>query len=155
MEIFLAATGTRATHIPYSGSGQLLNALIGGTVDVAFDTMTTGIGHVRQGNLVGLGVSSKERNSAASDMPAVAEFVPGFDVVAWNAIIAPAKTPQPIVDKLSKAIAETLRDPEIAEKFKQMGTTPVGSTPAELATFMAADIKKFDDIVKAANIKAE
>jgi tripartite-type tricarboxylate transporter receptor subunit TctC len=155
MEIFLAATGTRATHIPYSGSGQLLNALVGGTVDIAFDTMTTGIGHVRQGNLVGLGVSSKERNSAASDMPAVAEFVPGFDVVAWNAIIAPAKTPQPIVDKLSKAIAEILRDPEIAEKFKQMGTTPVGSTPAELATFMAADIKKFDDIVKAANIKAE
>lgn len=155
MEIFLQATGTRATHVPYAGSGQLLNALIGGTVDVAFDTMTTGIGHVRQGNLVGLGVSSKARNEAASDIPAVSEFVPGFDVVAWNAIIAPAKTPQPIVDKLSKAIGEIMRDPEIAAKFKQMGTTPVGSTPQELATFMAADIKKFDDIVKAANIKAE
>lgn len=155
MEIFLQATGTKATHVPYAGSGQLLNALIGGTVDVAFDTMTTGIGHVRQGNLVGLGVSSKARNDAAQDMPAVSEFVPGFDVVAWNAIIAPAKTPQPIVDKLSKAIGEIMRDPEIAAKFKQMGTTPVGSTPQELATFMAADIKKFDDIVKAANIKAE
>lgn len=155
MEIFLDATGTKATHIPFSGSGQLLNALIGGTVDIAFDTMTTGIGHVRQGNLVGLGVSSKARNEAAPDMPAVSEFVPGFDVVAWNAIIAPANTPRPIVDKLSKAIAEIMRTPEVAEKFKQMGTTPVGSTPDELGTFMASDIKKFDDIVKSANIKAE
>lgn len=155
MEIFLDATGTKATHIPFAGSGQLLNALVGGTVDMAFDTMTTGIGHVRQGNLVGLGVSSKARNEAAQDMPAVSEFVPGFDVVAWNSIIAPANTPRPIVDKLSKAIAEIMREPDIAAKFKQMGTTPVGSTPDELGTFMAADIKKFDDIVKAANIKTE
>lgn len=155
MEIFLQATGTKATHVPYAGSGQLLNALIGGTVDIAFDTMTTGIGHVRQNNLVGLGVSSKARNDAASDMPAVSEFVPGFDVVAWNAIIAPAKTPRPIVDKVSKAIAEIMRTPEVADRFKKMGTTPVGSTPDELGAFMASDIKKFDDIVKAANIKAE
>jgi tripartite-type tricarboxylate transporter receptor subunit TctC len=155
MEIFLDATGTKATHIPFSGSGQLLNALVGGTVDIAFDTMTTGIGHVRQGNLVGLGVSSKARNDAAPDIPAVSEFVPGFDVVAWNAIIAPANTPRPIVDKLSKAIAEIMRTPDVAEKFKQMGTTPVGSTPEELGTFMASDIKKFDDIVKSANIKTE
>jgi tripartite-type tricarboxylate transporter receptor subunit TctC len=104
---------------------------------------------------VGLGVSSKARNAAASDIPAVSEFVPGFDVVAWNAIIAPANTPAPIVDKLSKAIAEIMRMPEVADRFKQMGTTPVGSTPEELRAFMASDIKKFDDIVKAANIKAE
>jgi tripartite-type tricarboxylate transporter receptor subunit TctC len=155
MEIFLQATGTKATHIPYAGSGQLLNALVGGTVDIAFDTMTTGIGHVRQGNLVGLGVSSKQRNDAAPDMPPVADVVPGFDVVAWNAVLAPAKTPAPIVDKLSKAIAEILRTPEVVERLKQMGTTPVGGTPAETRAFIAADIKKFDDIVKAANIKAE
>lgn len=155
MEIFLQATDTKATHVPFAGSGQLLNALVGGTVDIAFDTMTTGIGHVRQGNLVGLGVSSKARNDAAPDMPAVSEVVPGFDVVAWNAIIAPANTPRPIVDKLSKALGEIMRTPEVVERFKKMGTTPVGSTPDELGAFMASDIKKFDDIVKAANIKTE
>ena len=155
MEIFLASTDTRATHVPFAGSGQLLTALVGNTVHMAFDTMTTGIRHVRQGNLGGLGVSSAKRSAAAPDMAAVAEFVPGFDVVAWNGVLAPAGTPRPIVERLSRAIGEIMHTPEIADRFGQMGTTPVGSTPEEFGAHMASDLKKFREVVKTADIKAE
>ena len=155
MELFLQSTGTRATHVPFAGSGQLLTALVANTVHVAFDTMTTGIRHVRQGNLIGLGVSSKERSPSATDIPAVAEYVAGFDVVAWNCILAPANTPRSIVEKLSNAIAEIMRQPEVVDRFRQMGTTPVGSSPEELGTLIAGDLKKFREIVRAANIKPE
>jgi len=133
--------------------GQLLNALVGGTVDIAFDTMTTGIGHVRQGNLVGLGVSSKARNDAAQDMPAVSEFVPGFDVVAWNAIIAPAKTPQPIIDRLYEVTAAALKSPQMREKLEAEGAEPVGQPPAEFRAYVQSEIDKWGKVIKAANVK--
>ena len=152
MEILLQSVGSKMTHIPFAGSGQLLAALVGNNVDVAFDTMTTAVPLVQAGTLRALGVSSLQRSPIIPDVPAVAEFVPDFDVTAWNAIFAPAGTPQPIVDKLSGTIAAIMQSPAIVQRLKELGTTAHGSTPAELADRVARDTKKFAAALAAAGI---
>jgi tripartite-type tricarboxylate transporter receptor subunit TctC len=152
MEILLQSVGSKMTHIPFAGSGQLLAALVANNVDVAFDTMTTAVPLVQAGTLRALGVSSLQRSPIIPDVPAVAEFVPDFDVTAWNAIFAPAGTPQPIVDKLSATIAAIMQSPAIVQRLKELGTTAHGSTPAELADRVARDTKKFAAALAAAGI---
>jgi tripartite-type tricarboxylate transporter receptor subunit TctC len=153
MAILLNATQTSMNHIPFSGgSGQLMTALLADTVSVGFDVMTTSMAQVQSGALRALGVSSRERSPSAPDIPAVSEFVPGFEVVSWNAVVAPAGTPQPIVDKLSKTIGEILQSPTVADRLRAIGTTPVGSPPDELAAVITRDTKKFGDALAAAGV---
>lgn len=151
-ELFLQATGTEAVHIPYPGSGQLLAALIANEVPFAFDTMTAAVPHIQAGTLVPLAISSQQRSPALPDVPAVAETVPGYEVIAWNGFLAPAGTPQAIVDKLSAAVAEFVKSPEGQAYFAKLGTTGVGSTPAEFGDLIASDFKKYGDVIKAAGI---
>jgi tripartite-type tricarboxylate transporter receptor subunit TctC len=146
MALLLFATGTKMNHVPFSGgSGQLTAALVGNTVGVGFDVMTTSLPQVRGGTLRALGISSRTRSPSAPDIPAISEFVPGFAIVAWNAMLAPAGTPQPIIDKLSSAIGRILRSPEVAARLNELGTTPVGSSPAELADVIRSETKKFGE----------
>jgi tripartite-type tricarboxylate transporter receptor subunit TctC len=156
MAIFLNATGTTMNHVPFSGgSGQLTTALLANTVSVGFDVMTTSMAHVQSGTLRALGVSSRERSPSAPEIPAVAEFVPGFEVVSWNAVVAPAGTPAAIVDKLSKAIGGILRSPAVGDRLREIGTTPVGSPPGELADVIVRDTKKFGAALAAAGIQPQ
>jgi tripartite-type tricarboxylate transporter receptor subunit TctC len=146
MALLLFASGTKMNHVPFSGgSGQLTAALVGNTVGVGFDVMTTSMPQVRGGTLRALGISSRARSTSAPDIPAIAEFVPGFEIVAWNAMLAPAGTPAPIIAKLSGAIGKILRSPEVAARLKELGTTPVGSSPAELADVIRSETKKFGE----------
>lgn len=151
-EILLLNIGAKMTHIPFKGSGDLLAALVANTVPIAFDTMTTAVPLVQGGQLRALGISSLKRSDVMPDVPAVAEFIPGFDVTAWNGIVAPAGTPRPIVDKLQKAIAAIVQSPEISARLKAQGTTAVGSTPEEFAKVIADDTKKFGAAIDAAGI---
>jgi len=146
MALLLHATGTKMNHVPYSGgSGQLTMALIGNTVPIGFDVMTTAMPQVRGGSLRALGISSRERSPSAPDIPAISEFVPGFEIVAWNAMLAPAGTPQPIIDKLSNAIGKILKSPEVTARLRDLGTMPVGSSPAELAGVIESETRKFGE----------
>jgi len=146
MALLLFATGTKMNHVPFSGgSGQLTAALVGNTVGVGFDVMTTSMPQVRGGTLRALGISSRARSPSAPDIPAISEFVPGFEIVAWNAMLAPAGTPPPIVDKLSAAISRILKSPEVTARLNELGTTPVGSSPAELADVIRSETKKFGE----------
>jgi tripartite-type tricarboxylate transporter receptor subunit TctC len=146
MALLLFATGTRMNHVPFSGgSGQLTAALVGNTVGIGFDVMTTAMPHVRGGTLRPLGISSRGRSPSAPDIPAISEFVPGFEIVAWNAMLAPAGTPQPIIDKLSGAIGRILKSPEVTARLNELGTTPVGSSPAELADVIRSETKRFGE----------
>jgi tripartite-type tricarboxylate transporter receptor subunit TctC len=146
MALLLFATGTTMNHVPFSGgSGQLTAALVGNTVGVGFDVMTTAMPQVRGGTLRALGISSRVRSASAPDIPAISEFVPGFEIVAWNAMLAPAGTPQPIVDKVSAAIGRILRSPDVAARLNELGTTPVGSSPAELADVIRSETRKFGE----------
>ncbi len=151
-EVLLLAIGSKMTHVPFNGSGQLLAALIANTVPIAFDTMTTAVPLVQAGQLRALGISSLRRSDAMPDVPAISEFVPGFDVVAWNGILAPVGTPAPIIDKLQKAITAIVQSPAISTRLREQGTTAVGSTPAEFAAVIARDTEKFAAALRAASI---
>ncbi len=155
MEIMLLAIGSRMTHVPFNGSGQLLTALIANTVPMAFDTMTTAVPLVQGGQLKALGISSLQRSDVMPDVPAIAEFVPEFDVVAWNGIVAPAGTPAPIVERLHQAIAVAVRSPVIAARLREQGTAAVGSTPAEFAAVIERDTRKFERALRAAGIERQ
>jgi tripartite-type tricarboxylate transporter receptor subunit TctC len=144
MALLMSATGTRMNHVPFSGgSGQLTAALVANTVGIGFDVMTTAMPQVRGGTLRALGISSRTRSPAAAHIPAIAELVPGFEIVGWNAVLAPAGTPQPIIDALSAAIGRILRSPEVSARLSELGTTPVGSSPAELAEVIRSEMKRF------------
>jgi tripartite-type tricarboxylate transporter receptor subunit TctC len=151
-ELFLQSTGTKAVHIPYQGSGALLAALIANEVPFGFDTMTAAMSHVQAGTLIPLAISSTARAPALPDVPAVAETVPGYEVIAWNGFLAPAGTPPEVVDKLSAAIAEYVKSPEGQAYFTKLGTTGVGSTPAEFGALIESDLKKYGEVIKAAGI---
>lgn len=155
MEVMLLAIGSKMTHVPFNGSGQLLTALIANTVPMAFDTMTTAVPLVQGGQLRALGISSLSRSNAMPDVPAIAEFVPGFDVVAWNGIVAPAGTPMRIVDRLQKTISEIVQSPAISQRLREQGTQAVGSTPAEFAAVIDRDTKKFEAALRAAGIERQ
>jgi len=155
MEVMLLAIGSKMTHVPFNGSGQLLAALIANTVPTAFDTMTTAVPLVQSGQLRALGISSLKRSDAMPDVPAISEFVPDFDVVAWNGILAPAGTPALVIDKLQKAIAAIVQSPAVSARLRDQGTTAVGSTPAEFAAVIERDTKKFAAAIRAAGIERQ
>ncbi len=156
MALVLFATGTKMNHVPFSGgSGQLTAALVGNTVGIGFDVMTTAMPHLHSGTLRALGISSRSRSPSAPDIPAISEFVPGFEIVAWNAMLAPAGTPRPIIDKLSAAIGRILKSPDVMGWLSELGTTPVGSNPDELADVIRSETKKFGEALASIGVTSQ
>jgi tripartite-type tricarboxylate transporter receptor subunit TctC len=155
MEMLLQGIDGEAVHIPYTGSGQLLGALVAGEIPFAFDTLTTAIPHIESGSVMALGVTSAERSPILPDVPAIAEFLPGYELTAWNGFVAPAGTPPDIINTLNQAITEYLATPEAVEFFGKLGTTIDASTPEEFAAVIAADQVKFADVIATAGITAE
>ena len=154
-ELFLQATGTQAVHIPYTGSGELLPALISDQVPFAFDTLTTAVPQIESGALVALGVSSPERSSVLPDVPTVAETVPGFSIIAWNGVLAPAGTPPEIIAKLNGAINEYLQSEEAQAFLAKLGTTAGSGTPEDFGNLIKSDLEKFGKVIEAAHITME
>jgi tripartite-type tricarboxylate transporter receptor subunit TctC len=147
--------GVDVLHVPYNGSARALQALFGGEIDIMFDTAITALPNMRSGKLVGLGVASLERSPLAPDMPPVAEAIPGFEADSWNGLMARTGTPQPIVDRLQKEIAQLVRDPDIIKRFAALGAVPIGNSQAEFAQFLREETDRYTKLVKAANIKVE
>jgi tripartite-type tricarboxylate transporter receptor subunit TctC len=114
--------------------------------------MTTSITQVRAGTLRALGISTRERSPTAPDIPTIGEFIPVFEIVSWNAMLAPAGTPQPIVEKLSAAIGQIVRSAEVADRLRQLGATPVGSSPGELAAVIRSETRKFGEALAAIGV---
>jgi tripartite-type tricarboxylate transporter receptor subunit TctC len=155
MGLFLLKTGTRMTHVPYKGSAPMVTDLIAGQVDSSMDAATSSWPHVQTGKLRPLAVSTKEKAFFAPDLPPIAQFVPGFDVKPWHGMMAPAKTPQPIVDKLSAEIQAFVKDPTTQQKLKDRGVVPVGSSAADFAKVMNEEYELYKQVVKEAGIKPE
>jgi len=155
MELFLQQTGTTMVHVPYKGSAPMMTDLLGGQVDAAIDAATTAWPHVQSGKLRALGVSTAQRAFFAPDLPAIADFVPGYDVKPWHGVMAPAGTPAPIVAKLSSEIQAFLRLPATEAKLKERGIVRVGSSAPEFAKTMSDEYEFYRRLVKDANIKAE
>jgi tripartite-type tricarboxylate transporter receptor subunit TctC len=152
-ELFKRMAGIALTHIPYRGAGPALNDLIPGRVDAIFANFPSTLPLVQQGQLRGLAVTTARRQPEVPDLPAIAEFMPGYDVSSWFALFVAAKTPPEIVMKLRDDAVAALNHPPVKARYAQLGATVVGSTPAELATFLRAEIDRWGPIIKAAGIK--
>jgi tripartite-type tricarboxylate transporter receptor subunit TctC len=152
-ELFKLMTGIRMTHVPYRGSGPMLNDLLSGQLQFAFDAVASSIGHISAGRLRALGVGDAKRIDALPDVPAVAEFVPGFE--ASQGLGVPRNTPVEIIDRLNREINAGLADPRIRARIADLGNAPLALSPAEYGKLLAEETEKWAKVVRAANIKPE
>ena len=151
-ELLGSLAGIKMEHIPYRGAN--LVDVMSGVVPVGIQNAGAGMPFVRDGRVRGLAITSLKRSPGAPDLPTVAEQgFPGFEAISWFALLAPAGTPQPILDKVREASLKVLADPEIRKKLAAMGLEPVGSTGAETRAAIAADIPKWAKVIKDAGIK--
>jgi tripartite-type tricarboxylate transporter receptor subunit TctC len=151
-EMLQTDTGIRFTHVPYKGMAPLMVDLLAGRVDIAFNNLGNTSPLIRDGKVKVLAVASPERIPELPDTPAVAELYPGFYATSWFAFVAPPKAPPKIAAKLSRAIAETVRMPEVIGRYKQMGATPLGMSPAETAAFLKKETERWRKIILASHI---
>lgn len=142
-------------HVPFNGGAPLNQALLGGTVDLGFDVMVTGLPNAKSGRLVPLAVSSAKRTSLAPELPTVGEFLPGFEADSWTGLMAPAGTPPAIIARIQRELAKMVASTEVRDRFATMGAEGVGSTPAEFAAMLANETARYARLVKEANLKLE
>ena len=155
-ELFKRLANVEMTHVPYRGGALAINDLLPGRVDVSFDNMPSIIGHVRAGAVRALAVTTKERIPLVPDIPTVAESgVPGFDVSSWFGFFLPAKTSPEIIAKLNADANAALAHPSVKPRFDDLGATPRGTTPEQLAAFLKSEIDKWGPVIKDARIKVE
>ena len=155
-EIFQLATGTQMTHVPYKGGGPAMTDLMAGHVDLLFASVLEGSGHIKSGKLKGLAVTHVKRSPALPDVPTLAEAgVKDAESGSWIALLAPAGTPQAIVDKVGADIKEAVASPEVKEKLIAQGAVPQASTPRELQALIDNDRLRYGRIIREKNLKAE
>jgi tripartite-type tricarboxylate transporter receptor subunit TctC len=142
-ELFKLMTGVKLLHVPYKGSTAAHPDLMGGRVDVMFDTVIATLPHIKGGRLRPLGVTSKERSTELPDVPAIADTVPGYESTSWGVLIGPAKIPTPIIEKLNKESVRIIGLP-----------VPIGNSPAEAGAYIRTELVKWAKTVKAAGIVA-
>ena len=152
-ELFQMLTGTKMTHVPYRSSGEVMNNLMGGHIDLAFDNMTLAWPQAQSGTIRAIAVTSKERSPTAPDVPTVAETLPGFEATSWHGLFAPAGTPRPIVDKLAAEVKRIFAASETQTKLKEIGAVASPMTPEEFTQFIASERKKWQEVVKAAGLE--
>jgi tripartite-type tricarboxylate transporter receptor subunit TctC len=154
-ELFKMMTSTNIVHVPYRGGAPALTDLLGGQVQIYFSQMAGTIEYIRSGALRPLAVITATRSEALPDVPAVGEFVPGYEASSVWGLGAPRNTPAEIVDKLNKAINETLADPNVKVRFADLGDTVLPGSPADFGKLIADETEKWGKVVKFAGIKAD
>ncbi|WBV44938.1 tripartite tricarboxylate transporter substrate binding protein [Pseudoroseomonas cervicalis] len=153
--LFTQLTGTQMEHVPYRGSGQIMTALLGGELPLAFDNLSSALPFQRDGKIRILGVGSLTRSPAAPDIPTIAETVPGFESLSWHGFFAPAGTPPEIVARLNREAVAALRSPAVSQRFQELGITPVGNSPEEFRAFIASETQRWGEVARKANIRVE
>jgi tripartite-type tricarboxylate transporter receptor subunit TctC len=155
VEILDAAAGIRLVHVPYKGLAPAETDLLAGHIDLMFDNLGNCLEYIKEGRLKALGVTSETRIAELPDVPAIAESFPDFVFSEWFAIVAPPKTSPEIAAKLSQAIGETLRLPEVAQRFREVSVTPVGSSPDEAAALLKQETERWRKAVAQLGIKID
>jgi len=155
MELIKNAAGVKMTHVAYRGGSQVLQAVAAGEVQAGVEGIPSLLGQIRGGTLHPLAVTSAKRSPQLPDVPAVSEFLPGFDASAWIVLLAPAGTPPAIVAKASAEVRRALLEPALREQLEAQGATVVGSSPADAAAFLQGESRKFRAAVEASGAKAE
>jgi tripartite-type tricarboxylate transporter receptor subunit TctC len=152
-ELFKRVTGVDLVTVHYNSS--YLPDLLAGQVHVVFSPIPSMIEQIRAGKLRALAVTSDARSQALPDIPTVAEFVPGYEAIVWNGVVAPKNAPVEITDKLNREITASINDPKIIAQFANVGSVPKSMTTGEFGKFIAEDTEKWGRVIRAANIKAE
>lgn len=146
-------TGSNLVHIAYKGGGPAMIDLQGGNIPIVITAVAGALPHIQAGRIKGIGVSSAQRASSLPDLPTfIEQGQKDFILNSWVGILAPQKTPAPIIDKLNKTLNEVLRDPEVVERLQKLGVTPMPGTPAQFGAVLKADLEEFGKVVKAAKI---
>lgn len=154
-ELFKMATGVEMVHVPYRGDGPALGDLVAGQVQVMFANLPSSIGHIREGRLRALAVTSKTRSPALPDVDTVADVIPDFEAIAWFGVGAPKATPAEVIAKLNEQINASLSEPKLAARFAELGATPILLSPADADAFVAAETEKWAKAVKFAGAKVD
>lgn len=149
------AGGLKLTQVPYKGTGPGLAALLAGEVELMFDNLGTSLQHVRSGRLRALAVCGEQRFPGLPDVPAMNEIFPGFVSIAWFGVVAPPRTPAPIAAKLSEAILETLKMPEVRERLARLSAEPIGLGPDEMREFVKRDAARWREAIRIAGVKPQ
>jgi len=155
-ELFKREAGIDLVHVPYKGAGQVLQDLMGGQVQALVTSLPTALPHIKSGKLRALMVTSEKRSTLLPDVPSAKEVgLPKVVMDFWVGFAAPAGTPQPVVEKLNKAIADALNSPEGRKRLAEQGLEPVPNSPAQASKFVESEMQRWGAVVKAAGIKAD
>jgi len=156
MELLKLRTGAQFEHVPYKGGGPAVVDVLGGQIPLVFTAIASAQQYVRGGRLIALGVPSAKRSGALPDVPTFQESgLAGFDVSSWTGIFAPAKTPPAVISKLQRELSQVLQSPFVKERYATLGIEPVGNSPEEFGAQVHADLARWQEVVKAANVKVE
>ena len=154
-ELFKSMAGVDLVHVPYRGGAPALTDMIGGQVQVMFDTLNSSIEHIKAGRLRALAVTTAIPSKALPNIPPIADFLPGYELTSWSGVGAPKKTPREIIEKLNKDINAVLADPTAKDRFDQLGATVTTLSPAAFDEFTAEETAKWGKVIRAANIKPD
>lgn len=154
-EMFQRAAGVSMIHVPYKGIPAAVTDVVGGRITLLFTTTISAAPHINSGKLRAIAITSAKRQSSMPDVPTMGETLPGYQAEAFQGMVAPAGTPQAVVNKLSAEVARIVKLPDVTQRFQLDGAEAVGSTPREFAAFLKAEMQKWSKVIKDAGIKAE
>ncbi len=154
-ELFKQLTNTQIVHVPYKGGALAINDLIAGHVQLMFESANSMASHVRGGKVRALGVSGPKRMPAFTDVPTIGEAVPGYEMMSWSGIIAPANLPAPVLAKLNSALNIAIMTPSFRERYAEIGGDPAPSTPEQFAAFIRSEHAKWGDVIRRGGIKID
>ncbi len=154
IELFKIMAGVDLTLVPYPGSAPALADLINGQVHAMFDPMSSSIAHIRSGRLFPLAVTSPTRSEALPNVPAMSEFVPGYEAGSWYGIGAPRSTPEEVIRTLNREVNAGLSDSKIRARLADLGATAIPQSPEDFGSFIASEAERFARVIRTANIKA-
>jgi tripartite-type tricarboxylate transporter receptor subunit TctC len=149
------AGGLKIVHVPYKGTAPALADLLAGQVDMMCDNLGVSLPHVKAGKLKALAVASPKRIAALPDVPALAETLPGFEAVAWFAIVGPPGMPASVAEKISLGVRESLQLPDVRQRLATASAEPMGLTPAQTAAYMKQETERWGTVIRAAGVKLE
>jgi tripartite-type tricarboxylate transporter receptor subunit TctC len=155
-ELLGSVTGSKFVHVPYKGGGESIKALMGGEIDLLIDSITSTAGPLASGRIKAVAIGQAKRSPKMPDVPTFEEAgIQKFSMTHWVGVVAPARTPPEVLTTLHSQIAKALKSPDVSQKFLEIGATPVGDSASDFQKFIAEDLKKWQQTVKAANIQPE
>jgi tripartite-type tricarboxylate transporter receptor subunit TctC len=155
VELLSSMAGVKMVHVPYKGSGESMTATLGGQVDLTFFAFSSALRHVQAGKLRAIAVGAPKRNPQLPNVPAVAEALPGYTSTSWTAMVAPPGTPAPVAQKLSQAVTEIVRSPDVQKRLVDAGDDSFDLTPEQMAAFLRDERQRWGTLIKAVGITAQ